>query len=214
MRRWSSWVFGGLALLFAVWGISQYMAKQNLNTQLENGYQRAFYELTYNVESIETLLAQTAASNDPKQQINFFSDTWRQASAAQANLGQLPLSNLQLANIEKFISQVEAFSFASFRKAGQGSTIDDKSVKSLQGFAQQAKHLSESLDKMQPFFQQGPDWQGVQRATMAQVANAQGRKRPSEKGSLESNPIVKSFMMMEDGFKGSLMFHLKSGEAE
>jgi spore germination protein len=202
VRRWTSWIFGGLALVFAVWGITQYMAKERLSTLVENGYQRAFYELTYNIESLETLLAQASASNDPKQQMNYFSDTWRQASAAQANLGQLPLSNLELANTEKFISQLEAFSFSTFRRIGEGQTLDEKAWNSLQGFFRQAKHIRESLDKMQPHFQKGPDWQGVQRATMAQVVRAQdSKKRPSEEGALESNPIVKSFMMMEDGLK-------------
>lgn len=209
MRRWSGWLFGVLALFLAVWGITQHMAKQNLTIQLENSYQRAFYELTYNIDSVETLLAQAMASNSRERQMKFFSDTWRQASAAQSNLGQLPLSKMPLAKTEQFISQVEAFSFNIFRKVGGGTAVSNKDWESMRGFSRQAKHIKDSLTKMQPLFEGNPNWQGIEKATMAQVvapgkgAEAPGKagKRPSEAGSLESNPVVKSFMMMEDGLK-------------
>lgn len=209
MRRWTGWLFGVLALFLAVWGITQSMAKKSMAIQLENGYQRAFYELTYNIDSIETLLAQALASNSRERQMKFFSDTWRQASAAQSNLGQLPLSRMPMARTEKFISQVEAFSFSVFRKVGGGEAVSTKNWESMRGFAQQAKHIKDSLNKMQPLFEGNPNWQGIEKATMAQVvapgkggtAPGKAGKRPSEKGSLESNPVVKSFMMMEDGLK-------------
>ncbi len=209
MRRWTGWLFGVLTLFFAIWGITQYMAKQNLAIRLENSYQRAFYELTYNIDSIETLLTQSMASNSRERQMKFFSDTWRQASAAQSNLGQLPFSKMPMARTEKFISQVEAFCFNLFRKVGGGEDVSGGNLDSLKGYAQQAKHIKESLSKMQPLFENNPSWEGIEKATMAQIvapgkggtAPGKAGKRPSEAGSLENNPVVKSFMMMEDGLK-------------
>ena len=135
VRRWTSWIFGGLALVFAVWGITQYMAKERLSTLVENGYQRAFYELTYNIESLETLLAQASASNDPKQQMNYFSDTWRQASAAQANLGQLPLSNLELANTENLSASWKRSASALSAGLAKGRPLTKKPGTACRGFS-------------------------------------------------------------------------------
>lgn len=201
MRRWSGWALGVVTLFFAVWGITQYVGKQDLSIRLENTYQRAFYELTYNIDSVETLLTQAMAANSREQQMKFFSDTWRQASAAQSNLGQLPFSKMPMARTEKFISHVEALCFSLFQKVGEGKPLTDANWDSLKGYAQQAKHVKESLNKMQPLFEEKRSWGGVEKATMAQVAPGKAGKRPSEAGKLENNPVVKSFLMMEDGLK-------------
>ena len=75
---------------------------------------------------------------------------------AKAALGILPLESGNLANVNKFISQVGDFSMALSSKISAGGSISEEEYASMENLEQYAKKLKEGLDGIQPDFDAGP----------------------------------------------------------
>ena len=67
----------------------------------------------------------------------------RETSMAKAALGVLPLEGGDLANVNKFISQVGDFSMALSNKISAGGSISEEEYASMANLEQYAKKLKE-----------------------------------------------------------------------
>ena len=87
-------------------GIYQYAKAENYERQVTNQYTRAFQDLVDSVGDLNTTLAKGAVASTPVMLSDIANDVYRQATFAQANLGQLPIAHVELDNTAKFLSQV------------------------------------------------------------------------------------------------------------
>mgnify|MGYP005852192695 CR=1 FL=1 len=178
-----------------IWGLTQYQARRNWEIQAENQYQRAFQDLSYNIDSIENLSTKALVVNSPRLVMQIFSDIWRHTFSCQQSLGQLPLTNLDLEKTESFLSNMSAYTYRIAQKRVDGNALSEKDWQGLRDLAQRCRFISEQLRKMQAQILTGRQrWLEVGRNMSAQAGT--GRRE-----QFDTNSLTKSFMMLEDGMK-------------
>ncbi len=138
-----------VAALIASVGIYQYKKALNYQNSVNNQYNRAFHDLVDYVENLEVSLAKAMLVNSPRQMEGVSSEIWRQAAFAQANLGQLPISHVQLDKTSKFLTQVGDYTYSLSRKVMDDQPIGDKEFNQLKQLHTYAVSLSKSLNEMQ-----------------------------------------------------------------
>ena len=136
--------------------VSGYMQASKYKMNLNYNYQRAVTDLGDCVENIENTLNKSIYANTPTQQNGLAAKLMRETSMAKAALGILPLESGNLANVNKFISQVGDFSMALSSKISAGGSISEVEYASMENLEQYAKKLKEGLDGIQPDFDAGP----------------------------------------------------------
>ncbi|MFX4262695.1 germination protein YpeB [Pelotomaculum propionicicum] len=151
MRRWIIPVVIGLLALAAAgsWGYNQRLANRNLENFLNNKYQRAFFDMSAQVQNIEVLLSKSMVAADPRLDTSLLMDVRQQAAFAQSNLGQLPLNDALAGRTAKFLTQVGDYADSLSKQVGKGGSIDAKHWETLNSLYQQSMELNRELQGMQ-----------------------------------------------------------------
>lgn len=151
MRRWIIPVVIGLLALAAAgsWGYNQRLANRNLENFLNNKYQRAFFDMTAQVQNIEVLLSKSMVAADPRLDTSFLMDVRQQAAFAQSNLGQLPLNDALAGRTAKFLTQVGDYAASLSKQVGKGGSIDAEHWETMNSLYQQSMELNRELQGMQ-----------------------------------------------------------------
>jgi germination protein YpeB len=131
--------------VISVLGLSQYKLQAENRQRMENQYNRAFYEMVSSVQSVEVMLSKAMISGSPKQSVNSLSQVWQQANLAQADLGQLPVSNVSLDNTSKFLSQVSDYSFSLLNQSLTGKKLSTKQFNELKMLHDYATKMTNNL---------------------------------------------------------------------
>lgn len=149
MRR-VPWIAVALLAVVAAaslfWGFSQMRLKNQFLTRLENTYQRAFHELSFNMGAIDAELAKASVASTPEQAMIRLSSVWRQAYAAQEKIGQIPLGVVELQNTERFLARL-GDAVLSIASTGVMPNEDERNM--LEQLRVQARDLSNSLIALQ-----------------------------------------------------------------
>lgn len=185
----------------AGWGYSQYQAKRQWEISAENQYQRAFEDLTGHVNNLETQLTKSLVAASVPQFIRLMTDSWREANACQEDIGQLPLTSLDLSRTKNLLASAGAFCLNSVQKqltkgkgqtgpAGKGQT--DAEWETLKKFRDQCRTVTQNLQNMrEQFYNERARWLEVDRlGTLSAAAPA-----------LNENKVTKAFLMLEDGLR-------------
>ena len=135
--------------LVAAWGMYQYRNAANLRQELDNQYNRAFYEMVGYVDNVQALLIKSLITSTPNATATTMQEAWRQANLAQANLGQLPVSQHALANTAKFLAQVGDLAYSINHKNMEGKNLDGKEYKMIEQLHGYAESLNKSLNDLQ-----------------------------------------------------------------
>ncbi len=139
----------------ASWGIFQYKRAADLRQELDNQYNRAFYEMVGYVQNVEILLMKSMISSSPEMTAETLQEAWHQANMAQTNLGQLPITQEVLANTSKFLSQVGDFSLALDRQNINGEKMDEEQYRNLEKLHEFSVSLQEGLNNLQASISDG-----------------------------------------------------------
>jgi germination protein YpeB len=133
----------------AAWGIYQYKHAADLRQELDNQYNRAFYDMVGYVNNVEVLLIKSLIATSPDKMAITMEEAWRQANLAQTNLGQLPVSPQVLGNTSKFLTQVGDLAYSLNNQSINGKQLSDDQyslVEKLHGFS---VTLEQSLNDLQ-----------------------------------------------------------------
>lgn len=133
----------------SIWGIYQYKHAANLRQELDNQYNRAFYDMVGYVDNVQTLLAKSMITSTPSKTATTLQEAWRQANLAQTNLGQLPVSQTVLASTSKFLTQVGDLSFSLDNQNIKGKPLTDGQYKTVEKLQDYATKLSKNLRTLQ-----------------------------------------------------------------
>ncbi len=148
-RNYGYAVFSVLLVLVASFGIYQYSSAKEYKRMMTNQYQRSFSDLLDYVGNIEVELKKGKAVTDTAQMTALSADIWKKAAFAQENLGQLPISELELENTAKFLSQVGDYTYSLSRKMLDGEAVTIEEKQTMKELGNYASSLYESLTKMQ-----------------------------------------------------------------
>jgi spore germination protein len=133
----------------SIWGLYQYKHAANLRQQLDNQYNRAFYDMVGYVNNVDVLLMKSLISATPTRTAATLQEAWRQANLAQANLGQIPVAQQVLANTSKFLTQVGDLSYSLNNQSMQGKNLTDDQYKTIERLYGYSASLSKSLNDLQ-----------------------------------------------------------------
>lgn len=140
-----------LVLIGAVsfWGIYQYKHAAELRQELDNQYNRAFFDMVGYVNNVETLLVKSMITSTPSKTASMMQEAWRQANLAQTNLGQLPISQDALGNTAKFLTQVGDLSYSLNNQNMGGKSMNEQQYKTIEQLHGFATSLRSSLNDLQ-----------------------------------------------------------------
>lgn len=133
----------------AIWGIVQYRHSADLRQQLDNQYNRAFFDMTGYVHNVEVLLLKSAITSTPQKTAAVMQEAWRQANLAQTNLGQLPISQPVLSNTSKFLTQVGDLAYSLNNQNMTGTPLTDQQYKTIEQLHKNAVSLGNNLNDLQ-----------------------------------------------------------------
>ena len=142
-KRYIYWASSAIIVSLTVWGLYEMNRIKVMETKIENNYNRAFHELVDYVDDIDTLLQKSMLVSSPEQMASISGELFRQTSAAKACLGQLPISEVQLENTEKFLSQVGDYSFMLSQEVISGGVIEEIDYNNLNSLGKYASILNE-----------------------------------------------------------------------
>lgn len=151
-------VYTVMALLLvgvSIFALYQYRQNRRHKMDLNNQYSRAFYELSDYVNDIETNLHKGMLASSPAQLASISGDIYRLSNSAKSCLGELPVSEIQLDNTAKFLSQVGDYTYVLSQSAINGQEITDKQYNELKQLTSYATDLKDAFTKMRQGVEEG-----------------------------------------------------------
>ncbi len=133
----------------SIMGIYQYRRADKLALAVENQYVHAFHELTDYVRDVEVLLQKSMLVSNPRQLSTLSSNIYMQTAGAKANLALLPVSELNLTDTSKFLSQTGDYAAYLASKVIDSGTVSEEEYKNLASLANYCSTVSNHLNSLQ-----------------------------------------------------------------
>jgi len=164
-------------ILTGIWGFWQYRDKDQYYTFLDNQFQRMFYDLVGNVETISTDISKLLVSSQEKENIALYSNILMNAYNAQDNLSQLPIRHNEVSKIEKFLNQVGDYTFALSRKSLNGDQLTEKDISNLERLQSYAVELGKDFHDLHDKVLKGDVWKGELRRKGTKELNKEAKEK-------------------------------------
>lgn len=126
-----------------VYGVSVYY-----RNQLENQYQRSFYDLASNMGNLEIKLSKLMISNSDSQIQKNLNDVSRQTDNTQINLSQLPTTHDTIYKTMRFVNQLGDYSSYLSNKIAAGGKLEEDNYTTIESLYNVNKELSKELVSM------------------------------------------------------------------
>lgn len=132
-----------------VWGYQEHREKNAVLLNAENNYQRAFHELTYQVDMIHDKIGGTLAMNSNKSLSPALADVWRLTSEAQSDVGQLPITLLPFNKTEEFLNGIGDFTYKVAVRDLSNEPLNNEEYAQLENLYKQSADIQNELRKVQ-----------------------------------------------------------------
>lgn len=172
------------------WGYQENKEKNAVLLHAENNYQRAFHDLSYQMDDLHEQIGTTLAMNSGKTLSPALADVWRITSEAKSQVGQLPLSLLPFNKTEEFLSDIGTFSYrTAVRNLDDDPLTKDETAK-LKTLYTQSAEIRNELRKVQHLvLKDNLRWMDVE------LALASGKEKTD-------NTIIDGFKTVEKRVEG------------
>ena len=147
-KRKLYWLFTVVAVCLGVFGTYEHYRAKAYQQSLEDTYNRAFFELTGYVDDIDSLLAKSMLASDAGELATLSTELSVQANSAKSCLAQLPITEIQLDNTEKFLSQVGDYTYTLSQSLIDDKTISASEYESLSSLGTFATSLNNTLSEL------------------------------------------------------------------
>lgn len=131
------------------WGYQEHQEKNAILINAENNYQRAFHDLTYQLDMLNDKIGTTLAMNSRKSLSPALADVWRITSEARANVGQLPLTLLPFNKTEEFLTNIGNFSYRTAVRDLEKEPLTDEEYSLLKKIYGQSNEIRNELRQVQ-----------------------------------------------------------------
>lgn len=132
-----------------LWGYREHQEKNAILIQSENNYQRAFHDLTYQIDLLHDEIGSTLAMNSRERLSPSLSEVWRITSEAQSDLGQLPLVLMPFSKTEEFLYKVGDFSYRHAIRDLDQEPLTEENYEDLKMLYGQSEEIQQELRKVQ-----------------------------------------------------------------
>ncbi|MBR7091537.1 MAG: germination protein YpeB [Clostridia bacterium] len=136
-------LLSGALVLCAVSWANSVNALGEYRNQLNYVYRQNFYELTDNINDIETNLGKVSVSTNNSDLSRYMSNIASASSSAQSNITELPIDHNTIDNTITFINQLNGYVYTLQTKlsTGEGLTLDDyDQIESLHSSSEDIKY--------------------------------------------------------------------------
>lgn len=159
-----------------MWGVANYY-----QTQLENQYQRSFFDLTGNMNNLEIKLSKLLVSNSKPQIQKNLNEVARQTESTQINLSELPTTYDTTYKTMRFVNQLGDYCKSLANKMAAGKNLSEQEYEKLNELYDTCKVLSSEL------------------STMAEKVGTELKLVYSKQGDRQGNPLADSFSNLQKG---------------
>jgi len=132
-------------IAFAAMSYFYYRQSAAAKRQIEYNYLRSLENLSLSLENIKNSLNKGIYSNSPQMMNDISSKLCSDSSTAKASVSQLPVTELNLENTNKFLSQVGNYSQSLAKRFANGETLSDEDRHNLSLLYDYAEKLSDQL---------------------------------------------------------------------
>jgi spore germination protein len=133
----------------AYWGYQEHREKTAVLINAENNYQRAFHDLTYQMDLLNDKIGNTLAMNSRSSLSPQLAEVWKITSQAHSDVGQLPLTLLPFNKTEEFLANVGNFSYKAAIRDLDKEPLTEKEYSTLQTLYEQSGEIQQDLRKVQ-----------------------------------------------------------------
>lgn len=137
---------------FAIMGVKSTMRYQN---QLEISYQQSLTELNECLDSVNTDLTKSLYSNSYGEIYDLSRDMYAQCATAKNAISRLPVSQMELGNAYKFLSQASDYAQFLGAKIEKGEKLSAKEHKNLKSLLDYAQKFSAKTNDMVSIVESG-----------------------------------------------------------
>ncbi|UOQ93599.1 germination protein YpeB [Halobacillus shinanisalinarum] len=202
MFRWITITVLALAIIgLGVFGYKENQEKNAILLQAENNYQRAFHELTYDMDLLHDKIGATLAMNTRQQISPQLAEIWRLTSEAKSNVGQLPLTLLPFNKTEEFLYNIGDFSYNTAVRDLENKPLTDQEIKGLESLYKQSGKIKDELRQVQSMvLSENLRWMDVQLALATNEENG-------------DNTIINGFKTVEKSMEDYKETNMETGIA-
>lgn len=145
--RITSYIMFGLIILIITL-ITNTATMTSYKNQLELSYQQSLVELDECLDKVNTDLTKSLYSNSSGELYDLSRDLYSQCSVAKNAVSRLPISQMELRNVYKFLSQASDYAQYIGSKIQNGEAITEKEHKNLLALLGYAQKFSKATAQM------------------------------------------------------------------
>ncbi|WJE14112.1 germination protein YpeB [Halobacillus sp. ACCC02827] len=150
MVRWITIIVLSIVLVgVGVWGYKENQDKNAVLLQAENSYQRAFHDLTYNIDLLHDKIGSSLAMNSREQLSPQLAEIWKISSEANTDVGQLPLTLLPFNKTEEFLYNIGDFAYRTAVRDLEKKPLSEEEIGKLEQLHEQSGEIEKELRKVQ-----------------------------------------------------------------
>ena len=174
----------------AYWGYQEHREKTAVLINAENNYQRAFHDLTYQMDLLNDKIGTTLAMNSRSSLSPQLAEVWKITSQAHNDVGQLPLTLLPFNKTEEFLANIGNFSYKAAIRDLDKEPLTENEYTTLKTLYEQSGEIQQDLRKVQYMvLENNLRWMDVELALA------------TEKGQTD-NTIIDGFKTVEKTVEG------------
>lgn len=133
----------------AYWGYQEHQEKNAILINAENNYQRAFHDLSYQMDILHDKIGTTLAMNSRNSLSPSLTEVWRITSEAHSDVGQLPLTLLPFNKTEDFLANIGNFSYRTAVRDLDKNPLSKQEYDTLKVLYKQSGDIQNELRNVQ-----------------------------------------------------------------
>lgn len=133
----------------AFWGYQEHREKNAILINAENNYQRAFHDLSFQVDLLNDKIGTALAMSSRESLSPSLAEVWKITSQAHNDVGQLPLTLVPFNKTEEFLSKIGDFSYKTAVRDLEKDPLTDEEYQKLKDLYKQSGEIQSELRKVQ-----------------------------------------------------------------
>ena len=146
-RSFIRWICFGtaLVLVLSLLAYQNWSRAEKTERQIEHQYMKSIDDLGNYMENIESTLTKTMYAGTSATMSNLTSKLWRESGFAKECVSNLPISQLNLENTYKFLSQIGDYTLSLGKKMASGESITEEERKNMSQMRTYAHRFLEEI---------------------------------------------------------------------
>lgn len=133
----------------AFWGYQEHQEKNAILQNAENNYQRAFHDLSFQMDLLNDKIGTSLAMNSRSSLSPALAEVWKITSQAHNDVGQLPLTLVPFNKTEEFLANVGDFAYKTAVRDLDKEPLTDEEYGQLKTLYKESGKIQTDLRKVQ-----------------------------------------------------------------